>query len=589
MTKIYKYLPLKVKILFYVSIILAILDPLFFMIQPFFTEQFIQMLADPNRNEIFLFKWKIVVGLNPILVLSLLTFGTSAITFGNMFLGFYISSKMSILAAYHLRKQCFEHLLSLSKKEIDKISYSTIITRFTNDINKIQDGMLTITRSVIVSPGFIIIGTIFSLITSTQLSISLAISIPLLIFGASFLVFKVFPLYRKENYLIDNLNADAKESINGISLIKSYNLEKHFHKKYNNKNNEYLLVMKKELKIGIWLWKYIDFIFSLNTSIIFIIAGLIMQKHNNIEGSKILGSVYKFTIFTAMISHGVIRSFFTINWAFRTSISAKRFDELMQIKSSIQYPQNNLKITKGIIEFKNVSFTYPKSTEGVKNLNFTIQPGQFIGIVGAIGSGKSTITKLLTRQYLPNQGNIYIDNVNINEIDSKNFYDQISLVFQDSIILSGTIDSNLNLSYENNLEDKWKDKIKNLSNLEYIEQLEQGYNHPISQRGSNLSGGQKQRLAIARAIAKQPKILILDDATSSLDNNTDALIRQNLIKEFKDITIIMISQRISSIKNANQILVMKNGEIENIGTHDELLYKSVEYNKINNSQKEKNE
>ncbi|WP_406618203.1 ABC transporter ATP-binding protein [Mycoplasmopsis lipophila] len=590
MLKIMKYLPKNVKFLIFISALLALLDPLLFMILPFLTKQFIQIMADTNIRKIYFLGWKINTNLNPILVLSLLTFGFSIITFINIFLGFWVSGKMSVLAAYYLRKKLFDHIIYLSKKEIDKVSYSTIITRFSNDINKITEGLMTVTRSFIVSPGFVVFGAVFSFIISPSLSISLAIIIPLLAISALILIFKVFPLYRKENYALDALNAIAKEDINNITLIKSYNLEERQLLRYQEKNNHYLEIMKKEMNYGVIVWKMVDYFVGLGSPLIFaIIAGVIL-KSKNINPTELIGTIYQFNIYISMISHGVVRSFFTMNWVFRTAVSAKRFDEIMNINSSIPMVNNQNFIENTNIVFKDINFSYPNSENGIKDINLEIKPNSFVGIIGKAGSGKSTLIKLLVKEYLPDSGNIYISDKNINEIDTKNFYENISLVFQNIKILSGTIKTNMTFANTNNNVDlDWINKIKNLSCANYIDSFENLYDYEINQRGKNLSGGQKQRLAIAQAIYKKPKILILDDATNSLDNEIDLKVRSNIINEFKDSTLIMIAQRISSIKEADQIIVLDKGKIVGQGDHKTLLENNKYYQDLYYSQEGKNE
>ncbi|WP_406616169.1 ABC transporter ATP-binding protein [Mycoplasmopsis hyopharyngis] len=580
MFRVLKYLPKNVKVLIAISTILALFDPLLFMILPFLTKQFFQIIANPLNKQINFLGIKIVTSLDPILVLSLMTFSFSILIFAVMFLGFFISGKMSILAEYHLRKKLFNHIINLSIGDIEKISYSTIITRFSNDINKISNGLMTITRSVIVSPGFVVFGTIFSIIVSPSLSLSLAIIIPLLAINALVLVLKIFPLYRKENVMLDQLNSLAKEDINNITLIKSYNLEERQLQRYQLKNNDYIKIMKNEMNYGVIIWKIVDFIIGLGSPLIFGIIGLNLGDFNSTSPEKIIGSVYQFNIYVAMISHGVVRSFFTMNWVFRTSVSSKRFDEIMTKQSLIPIVVSDKKVENSNIKFENVSFSYNENKVAIKDANFEIKENTFVGIVGKAGSGKSTLIKLLTKQYLPNQGSIFVDHKNINEIDTKDFYKNISLVFQNPKILSGTVKTNIDFSNEQDSQKEWLDKVKQISCANYIDDFEQMYDFKIQQRGKNLSGGQKQRLAIAQAIIKKPKILILDDATNSLDNATDAKVIKNIRKEFNNSTLIMISQRISSIKEADQILMLDDGRIVAKGTHQELLKNNQYYQEL---------
>ncbi|VEU75164.1 ABC-type multidrug/protein/lipid transport system ATPase component [Mycoplasmopsis maculosa] len=589
MWKILGKLSSKIKLFASFAIIFSILQPFLTMTIPTITKQLITSVSGEKINNIYFIKpdWIIIKNLsqNGFLWATVgLSFGIATLLLLISYFSGLLSVKTKVYGVYEIRKILFDHVIHLEKKNIDKITAGTLITRFGNDIDKIDFGFFVITRKFWLSPFFVIWGLIFAFSTNIYLSIAIAITIPFLIIFALIAIFKLFPIYRKENRMLEKLNETIKEDINAISLIKSYNLENKLYERFHKSAIDVTNINLKAAKSYSILWPFIDFIVLFGNIILFIVVGIIISKNNyNSDVSLLVGEIYQFTSYMSMISIGVYTTLLTLNEFFRANISANRVLEILKIKNELKIIKSNKFITNGKIEFKNVNFRYSEN-KVLENINLVINPGEKVGIIGKTGSGKSTLIKLLTREYkLENDnGFIKIDDNNIYEIDTNNFFNNISIVFQKPIIISGSIRKNISFSSKNENYDI--EKAAELSCADFIEDLENKYDYDLTQRGKNLSGGQKQRIAIAQAILKNPKILILDDATSALDNKTDNTVRKNIENLNKNRTLIIISQRLKSIINCDKIIVMDKGKIIDIGNHKDLLLKNEYYKEIYNIQ-----
>ncbi|EFF41557.1 ABC transporter ATP-binding protein [Mycoplasmopsis alligatoris] len=567
----------------------SLLQPFLLMILPTLLRQFIEMIALDQLKAPNILGLEITMGnLDYLSTLSILTALFTLAFIVTLFIGIRLANYVCINGAYHYRKILFDHLLTLSKLDLDKISHATIITRFSNDISKLRDGLLILIRIMWRSPFFIFWGLVFSLYYSLTLSISIIIMIPLIVLGSIFAIKKIFPLYRKENWKIDELNELSKQDINGISLIKSYNLETRQLNNYIAKNNEFKELTSKVGKLSGISWPIINILVNVGSVLLFLIMAFIIKGFSNDEVSYQASILFQFTSYISFIAAGVFETSFNINGIFRAKAAATRFNDLLNYKSNINFVQNDIKIKNGSIEFKNVTFDYKdlnNKEHFIENLSFYVPSASTYGIIGKTGSGKSTIAHLLTRECLPNQGQILVDNIDINLIDSTNFYNSVSKVYQKPTLLSGSIKSNLTFSTPNANDEEIK-KVIDLSCAEFINEYQSQYDYSVAQKGNNLSGGQKQRIAIAQSIIKKPKILILDDATSALDNITDFKVRSNIKEQLKDTTLLIISQRISSIKDSEKIIVLDKGKIVGFDNHKNLLKNNKYYQDIYESQKE---
>lgn len=602
MLKIFKYMPARIKFFAFLSAFFAILQPFLSMLNPTITKQLITLIAKvqngTSMNEVSLLFWNITTSgtSQSMIYLIIMAIGFAFLLMIIAFLSAFFAARTCIYGTYYLRKNLFEHLLTLSRSNLEKYSIGSLITRFSNDLNKIKDGIFVVVRGLVISPFFVVWGLVFTTTTNVYLSIAIYIIIPFLVGAAVFAIFKLFPYYRKENWILDQLNELSKEDINAIALIKSYNLEEPRYEKYFNKNQEWFTIYRKNVVFGSFAWPIINgFVLFGNVAIFALVAYLIGSKGDD-NVAKLIGDVSQFTANLSMISMGVFNTLFTINRLFRSSVSAKRYIELMNSKSEISFVVSDKKITSGAIEFKNVNFAYHiykkgelvDTKEALKNINLKIEAGQKIGIIGKTGSGKSTLVKLLTHEYLLDKkdGEIIIDSHNINEIDTNNFYEKVTQVYQKPMIISGSIKENITFS-NHELSEQEIEKAINISCANFIKELDNKYDARVDQRGKNFSGGQRQRVAIAQALIKKPQILILDDSTSALDNETDLRVRQNIKQNLKDSTLIVISQRINSIKDSDQIFVLDKGQIVASGKHNQLLNTSSIYKDIWQSQEQK--
>ncbi|MCE6061590.1 ABC transporter ATP-binding protein [Mycoplasmopsis agalactiae] len=591
MLKLFSKFPLKVKLMALFAVILSTLHPFLSILIPTVTRQLITYLANSNINSevsVYIFKSSWIIGsfsyANALWVIVGISFALAFILVIISYASNFLAAQAKNLGVYYTRKLLFEHLLTLSHKNIETITPATLLTRFSNDVQKLEDGFYIIFRNIFVFPFYTVWGLIFALLTNLYLSISIVFVVPFIVTLAIVAIIKLFPLYRKENIMLDAVNEVIKEDFNNISLIKSYNLEQRQFLRFDEANKNLEKVSRKANTYGAINWPSIDLFILLGNVVIFSIVAVIINKNDNTDIKSLVGDIYQFITYMQLISFGIFSSLFMTNRLIRSNISAKRILEILKLKSEITSKNStHAQSICGKIEFKNVNFAYDKALV-LKDVSFVIEPYETVGIIGKTGSGKSTLVRLLTREYKidKNSGEILIDNKNIYDIDQQDFYKNVSVVFQKPLLLSGTIKSNVMLGANLENESNLNNALLN-SKADFVFKLDDSVEHKVYQRGKNFSGGQRQRLAIAQALIKSPKILILDDATSALDNQTDKLVRENLGKISNNTTII-ISQRVSSIKDCDKIIVMDNGSVSAIGKHNDLLNTNSTYRSIYESQ-----
>lgn len=591
MLKLFSKFPLKVKLMALFAVILSTLHPFLSILIPTVTRQLITYLANSNINSevsVYIFKSSWIIGsfsyANALWVIVGISFALAFILVIISYASNFLAAQAKNLGVYYTRKLLFEHLLTLSHKNIETITPATLLTRFSNDVQKLEDGFYIIFRNIFVFPFYTVWGLIFALLTNLYLSISIVFVVPFIVTLAVVAIIKLFPLYRKENIMLDAVNEVIKEDFNNISLIKSYNLEQRQFLRFDEANKNLEKVSRKANTYGAINWPSIDLFILLGNVVIFSIVAVIINKNDNTDIKSLVGDIYQFITYMQLISFGIFSSLFMTNRLIRSNISAKRILEILKLKSEITSKNStHTQSICGKIEFKNVNFAYDKALV-LKDVSFVIEPYETVGIIGKTGSGKSTLVRLLTREYKINKngGEILIDNKNIYDIDQQDFYKNVSVVFQKPLLLSGTIKSNVMLGANLENESNLNNALLN-SKADFVFKLDDSVEHKVYQRGKNFSGGQRQRLAIAQALIKSPKILILDDATSALDNQTDKLVRENLGKISNNTTII-ISQRVSSIKDCDKIIVMDNGSVSAIGKHNDLLNTNATYRSIYESQ-----
>ena len=500
-----------------------------------------------------------------------------------------LSSRVAARLGKTLREKVFEKVLNFSRKEFRDFSTASLITRSTNDIQQIQQLIAMLFRVVVYAP-IIGIGGLIRVIQNSNTSMAWIIGLAiLLILGIVLILFIVaIPKFKKLQELIDKVNGVSREILTGIPVIRAFSREKHEEERFEVENNKLMkanVFVNKAMSI---MWPALTLVMNGISLLIIWIGG-----HNVDNGVMQVGDIMAFIQYTMQI----VMSFLMISMISimlpRAAVSASRINEVLDKEDSIKDPENPKefdKNKKGLVEFKNVSFKYPDAEEDIlENINFTAEPGKTTAIIGSTGSGKSTVVNLIPRFYDVTKGELFVDGVNVKNVKQKALRDIIGFVPQKGMLFSGTIESNIKYSDENMSDEQMENAAQIAQATEFIESKPEKYNSEIAQGGSNVSGGQRQRLSIARAIAKDPEIFVFDDSFSALDFKTDSKLREALKEKTEGKTVIIIAQRISTILDADQIIVLDEGKIVGKGTHKELMESNEVYQQIALSQLSKEE
>ena len=495
-----------------------------------------------------------------------------------------LSSRVAAKLAKTLRDKIFNKVLSFSNKEIREFSTASLITRTTNDVQQIQQLMSMLFRVVVYAP-IVGIGGILKVLSQSDNSmawiIGLAVISIFIIVGTLFAL--TMPRFKKLQDLIDKLNKVSREILTGLPVIRAFNTEKKEEERFNNVNIDLT-------KANIFVNRAMSAMMPMLMLIMNCISVLIIWVggHNVDTGIMQVGDMLAFIQYTMQI----VMSFLMISLISimlpRASVSANRIMEIIETEPSIKDKETTKKLDenkKGLVEFRNVSFRYPDAdTEILEDITFTAEPGKTTAIIGSTGSGKSTVVNLIPRFYDVTGGELCIDGVNVKDVSQKDLRDIIGFVPQKGVLFSGTIESNIKYSDDNMSDEQMKMAAEIAQATEFIEGKEKKYQDPIAQGGGNVSGGQKQRLSIARAIAKDPEIFVFDDSFSALDFKTDSKLREALATKTENKTVIIVAQRISTILNADKIIVLEEGKMVGIGTHEELMKNNETYRQIALSQ-----
>lgn len=488
-----------------------------------------------------------------------------------------------------LRKAIFEKVESFSHNEIDHFSTSSLITRTTNDVTQIQSMIVSGILMMCYAPIMGIGGIIMARSKSMNMGWTIALNVIILMTLIISTLFIVVPKFKKVQKLIDKLNLIARENLSGIMVIRAFSTQRFEENRFDKTNLELTKTSRLINNVLNFLSPAIMFIMDIS-GILIIYVG----SHKVAQGSMQVGDMMAFMQYAIQI----IISFWSMSIMFvmvpRAAVSAKRIAEVLNTNEVIKDSKNITDIQKSnnqcSVNFENVYFKYLNAEDNVvENINFTAKPRQTTAIVGSTGSGKSTLANLILRFYDVTSGKIKINGVDIKQMSQKNLRDLIGYVPQKGVLFSGTIASNLRYGNEN-ADEKTLERVSKIAKvLDFVKQNDNKFDHAISQNGTNVSGGQKQRLSIARALVKNAPIYIFDDSFSALDFKTDSQIRKNLKKYTANSTVIIIAQRISTIMNAEQIIVLDNGKIVGKGTHKELLKQCKTYREIAESQLSKEE
>ena len=495
-----------------------------------------------------------------------------------------LSSRVAAKLAQTLREKIFKKVLSFSTSEFKQFSTASLITRSTNDIQQIQMLLTMLFRVVIYAP-IIGIGGFFMVLANSNMSMAWIIGIALfavvLVMGTLFVI--AMPKFKKLQQLIDKLNLVSREILTGLPVIRAFNKEKDEEARFDKANKD---LMKTNVFVNRAMSLMMPTLMFIMNSISLLIVWV---GANNIDaGTMQVGDMMAFIQYTMQIIMAFLMIAMVSIMLPRASVSAKRINEVLETENSIKDPKETKefdKSKKGLVEFKDVSFCYPDAEENMlTHINFTAEPGKTTAIIGSTGSGKSTIVNLIPRFYDVTEGELLIDGVNVKDVTQKDLRNIIGFVPQKGMLFSGTIESNIKYSNEE-MPDKQMEQAAEIAQAtEFIEGKEKKYKSEIAQGGSNVSGGQKQRLSIARAIAKDPEIFVFDDSFSALDYKTDATLREALKEKTENKTVIIVAQRINTILNADQIIVLNDGKIVGKGNHNELMKNCEEYRQIALSQ-----
>ncbi|WP_097006411.1 ABC transporter ATP-binding protein [Lacrimispora amygdalina] len=499
----------------------------------------------------------------------------------------YYSAKASISFSTDLRKDIFHKVQEFSFKNIDDFSTGSLVTRLTNDIQQIQNVVMLTLRMMFRAPGLLIGGLIMAFIMNRQLVSILLVVIPVLIIMIGIILVIAFPRFEIMQKKIDRLNSGVQEALTNVRVIKSFVREKHEEEKFKETNRDLKEGSLNALKIVITSMPLMMLMMNITTIAVVWYGGNLI-----IAGKMPVGDLTAFTIYIVQILMSLMMLSMVFLQASRAMASLKRVREVLDTEIDLNdehAAEKSAQVTAGKVEFRNVCFGYEKETEELvlDHITFTANPGETIGIIGATGSGKTSLVQLIPRLYDADAGEVLVDGINVKDYLLKNLRESVGMVLQKNVLFSGTIEENLRWGNENADMDEIILMSQSAQAHGFVSSFKDGYDTDLGQGGSNVSGGQKQRLCIARTLLKKPKILILDDSTSAVDTATEAKIRQSFATTLKDTTKFIIAQRIGSVEYADKIIVLDEGKIAGMGTHEELMETCEAYQEIYYSQKER--
>jgi ATP-binding cassette, subfamily B, multidrug efflux pump len=508
-----------------------------------------------------------------------------AIAIGGLLCGIvngFISARLSQNVGADMRYDGFKKIQDFSYTEIEKFKASNLVVRLTNDINQIQTVIMLMFTTLVRMPVIFVGAFILAITTLPALWYIIILLIVVVLIIMAIVMKSAFPFFAKTQKQIDRINSRVKENLEGVRVVKSFVGEAQEESKFIADNNKLVDFTKK-----------VGYIFAIVMPIIMLIVNLLIAlviyqaKDLAVDDISVIGSIVSFIQYLNQLMMSLIFGGMVLMQFSRAFVSINRYKEIIDTKPSITYPKEGVTKLKGDVEFKHVSFTYPDDTyKSVKDISFKVKSGEKIGIVGATGAGKSTLMHLLLRLFDVQKGEILIDGINIKDIPEKTLRHDVSMVLQRPILFSGTIKNNL--AYGMDVQDKViQSAINDAQADEFIMKMENQVNSRVLQRGSNFSGGQKQRISIARALVGDPAILVLDDSTSALDAKSEKLVKEALYENHPKQTIFIIAQKITSVIEADKIIVMNEGKLDAMGTHKQLLKKSEIYKEIYETQKGK--
>ena len=517
---------------------------------------------------------------------GLLMLGITALGSLGSIVSSYFSAKVSSRVSMDMRKSIFAKVMSLSFADVEKFSTSSLITRTTNDISTVQRTLI-MSLTMMVRVPFMAIGAIIQAFrTAPNMTWIIAVSVAILFIQAAILISLAIPKFKVYQKILDKINSITRENLTGIKVIRALNKQKYEENKFERSNENLKNTDIYISKVMAFQQPVVNLVFNLS-AVLILYFGVSSLRTD----MSYLGRMLAFAQYSAQ----VLMSFLFLTFLFvmipRGNVSSKRISEVLETKSQITFKDQMTETPSEVpsVEFKHVTFSYGKKSEAIiEDISFVAKAGQTTAFIGSTGSGKSTLINLVPRFFDATEGEVLINNLNIKEYTENALMDKIGYVPQRGYLFTGTVRSNILYGVENLKKSELDARMRHAAKIaqaeEFVTKLKDQYDAPISQGGTNVSGGQRQRLAIARALAKQPEILIFDDAFSALDMKTDKKLREDLKLEIKDTVVLIVAQRISTIKEAEQIIVLDQGKMVGKGTHLELLKKCKVYQEIAKSQ-----
>ena len=498
--------------------------------------------------------------------------------------GAYFGSKAAVNFAGDLRKDVFAQVQRFSFANIDHFSSGSLVTRLTNDVTQLMNFVNMLLRMFLRAPGMLIGALVMTISMNPGLSRVLAVTLPLLVLVMVLVVRAAFPRFTRMQGKIDALNTGIQENLTNVRLVKSFVREDYEQEKFNAANGDLKAAGMSAMRLMVTIMPLMMLIMNLTS-----VAVVWLGGNEVIGGHMLVGDLSAFITYITQILMSLLMVSMLFMVSSRSIASARRISEVLDEKIDLtdaDAAMPDRKVERGDVEFRHVSFRYYKNSEGsaLEDVSFTIRHGETVGIVGSTGSGKTTLVSMIPRLYDVDAGEVLVDGVNVRDYSLENLRSGVGMVLQKNVLFSGTIEENLRWGGEDADMAEVEQAARSAQAEGFIQNFPDGYQSGIEQGGSNVSGGQKQRLCIARALLRKPKILILDDSTSAVDTATEAQIRKAFANELKDSTKIIIAQRITSVMDADRILVLDEGKITGIGTHEELLSGNREYREIYESQ-----
>ena len=500
--------------------------------------------------------------------------------------GAYFGAKASVNFAADLRADIYRKVQRFSFANIDKFNTGSLVTRLTNDVTQIQNFVNTLLRMALRAPGMLIGGLIMAIALNGELALVLAFAVPAILAVVAIFICIGLPRFKIMQEKVDGLNSGVQENMTNVRVVKSFVREDYESQRFAGTNADLKRAGRRAMMVMIWISPLMTFFMNAAVMAVLWFGGNMV-----LSGDMLVGDLTAFVTYITQILSSLMMVTMLFMQASRAMASGKRIKAVMNEEIDISdlnaaYPDRQ--VERGEIEFKNVTFRYYKGSEGkvLDDVSLRIAAGSTVGIIGSTGSGKTTLVSMIPRLYDADEGEILVDGVNVRDYSLYNLREGVGMVLQKNVLFSGTIEDNL----------RWGDGDADMDTLRraadsaqadgFVTGFKNGYQSDLGQGGTNVSGGQKQRLCIARALLKKPKILILDDSTSAVDTATEARIREAFRGELKDTTKIIIAQRITSVMEADQIVVVNEGRITGMGTHEDLLASNVEYKEIYDSQME---